>query len=78
MEIKTKLQPDNLQKKIEDYNLENDEVLMYRGKIYVPNSEELKNIILGEMHNVPYVGNPCYQKNIAAVERQYYWSGMEK
>jgi hypothetical protein len=39
MEIKTKLQQDNLQQKIEDYSLENDEILMYRGNIYVPNSQ---------------------------------------
>jgi hypothetical protein len=31
---------------------------MYKGKIYVPNSGEMKNIVVREMHNVPYVGNP--------------------
>jgi hypothetical protein len=35
-----------LQQKIEDYKLENDEILIYRGRIYVPNSQELKNMIL--------------------------------
>jgi hypothetical protein len=30
------------------------------------------------MHNVPYVGHPGYQKTIATVNRQYYWSGMKK
>jgi hypothetical protein len=38
MEIITKLQQGILQQKIEDYKLENDEILMYRGKIYVLNS----------------------------------------
>jgi hypothetical protein len=47
-----------LQQKIEEYKLDNDEILMYRGRIYVPNSQELKNIILREMYNVPYVGHP--------------------
>jgi hypothetical protein len=51
---------------------------MYRGGIYVPNSWELKNLILGEMHNVPYVGHLGYQKTIAAIKSQYYWSGMKK
>jgi hypothetical protein len=51
---------------------------MYRGKIYVPNSHELKNLLLGEMHNVPYAGHPGYQKTIADVKRQYYWPGMKK
>jgi hypothetical protein len=38
---------------------------MFRGGIYVPNSEEYKNMILREIHNVPYVGYPGYQKTIA-------------
>ena len=58
--------------------MENDEILMYRGIIYVPDSQELKNMILREMHNVPYVGHPGYQKTIAAVKNQYYWPAMKK
>jgi hypothetical protein len=30
------------------------------------------------MQNVPYVGHPGYQKTIATVKSQYYWSGMKK
>jgi hypothetical protein len=77
-ELVAKLQQGNLQQKIEDYKLENDETLIYRGIIYVPNSHELKNIILREKHNVPYVGHPGYQKTIAVVKRQYYWPNMKK
>jgi hypothetical protein len=77
-ELMAKLQQGNLQKKIEEYKLDNDEILMYRGRIYVPNSQELKNMILGEMHNVPYAGHPGYQKTIAAIKSQYYWPGMKK
>jgi hypothetical protein len=77
-ELVAKLQQGILQQKIEVYKLENDEILIYRGRIYVPNSQELKNIILREMHNVPYDGHPGYQKTIAAVKRQYYWPGMKK
>jgi hypothetical protein len=77
-ELVAKLQQGNLQQKIEEYKLINDEILMYRGRIYVPNSQELKNIILGEMHNVPYVGHPSYQKTIAAIKSQYYSPNMKK
>jgi hypothetical protein len=38
MEIITKSQQGILQQKIEEYKLGNDEIFMYRGKIYVPNS----------------------------------------
>jgi hypothetical protein len=67
-ELVTKLQQGNLQQKIEDYNLDNDEIPRYRGRIYVPNSNELKSLILREMHNVPYAGHPGYQKTIAVVK----------
>jgi hypothetical protein len=46
-ELVAKLQQGNLQQKIEDYKLDIDEILMYRGIIDVPNSHELKNMILG-------------------------------
>jgi hypothetical protein len=51
---------------------------MYRERIYVPNSQELKNLILREMHNVPYDGHPGYQKTIAVVKSQCYWPSMKK
>ena len=73
-----KLHQGNLQQKIEDYKLGIGEILMYRNRIYVPNSQELKILILKEIHNVPYVGHPGYQKTIAAVKSQYYWPSMKK
>jgi hypothetical protein len=44
----------------------------------VPNSMELKNIVLREMHNVPYVGHPGYHKSITFVRSQYLWPRMKK
>jgi hypothetical protein len=77
-ELVAKLQQGILQQKIEEYKLVNDGILMYRGIIYVPNYQELKNMILREMHNVPYAWNPGYHKTIAAVKSQYYSPGMKK
>jgi hypothetical protein len=51
---------------------------MYKGKVYVSNYGELKNELFKEMHIVPYVGNPKYQKTIAVVTSQYFWLGMNK
>jgi hypothetical protein len=48
--------------------MEGDEIIRYKGIIYVSNSRELKNMILGEMHNVPYVGQSGYQKTIATLK----------
>jgi hypothetical protein len=68
-ELVEKLQQGNLQQKIEEYELDNDEILMYRGRIYVPNSNELKNMILREMHNVPYVGSTQVIKKLLQLSR---------
>jgi hypothetical protein len=51
---------------------------MYKGKVYVLNSNELNTVVLKEMNNVPYVEHPRYQKTIAVVRSQYFWSGMKK
>ena len=77
-ELVAKLQQGNLQQKIIEYKLDNDEILMYKGRIYVPNSQELKNMILREMHHVPYAGHVGYHKTIASTKSQYYWPGMKK
>jgi hypothetical protein len=64
--------------KVEDYEFEADGTLMYKNIIYVPNSQELKIIILKEMHNVPYVGHPGYHKTVAVVKSHCFWPGMKK
>jgi hypothetical protein len=58
--------------------LKEDGILLYRGKVYVPNSMELKNIVLRELHNVSYDGHQGYQKSITIARSQYFWPGMKK
>jgi hypothetical protein len=78
MELVTKLQQGIMQQKVEYYELENDGILLYKNKIYVPNTHELKSMILKEMHNVPYFGHPGYQKTVEVVKSQFYWPGMKR
>jgi hypothetical protein len=51
---------------------------MHKNRIYVPSSEELRNLVLKEMHDVPYVGHPGYQKTTTTVRSQFFWLGMKK
>jgi hypothetical protein len=51
---------------------------LFKNRVYVPNSQELRNLVLKEMHNVPYVGHPGYQKTIVVVRGQYFWLGMKR
>jgi len=78
LKIKEELQQGNFQQKFNYYELKEDGILMYKGKVYMMNYSELKNAVLREIHNVPYDGHLGHYKIIAAVRSQYFWSGMKK
>jgi hypothetical protein len=50
---------------------------MHKNRIYIPSSGELGNLVLKEMHDVPYVGHLGYQKTIIVVRSQFFWPGMK-
>jgi hypothetical protein len=72
------LKQGKMPQKVENYKLENERILLYKKIIYVPNVQDLKFMILNEMHNVPYAGHPGYQKTVATVKSHYFWLGMKK
>jgi hypothetical protein len=65
MDLVTKLQQGKMPQKVENYKLEAYGILLYKNIIYVPNVQDLKLMILKEMHNVTYDGHPRYQKIVA-------------
>ena len=73
-----KLQKGKTLEGVEDYKLETNGILMYHNIIYVSNVQDLKLAILKEMHNVPFVEHPGYQKTVTAVKSHYFWLGMKK
>jgi hypothetical protein len=62
LQVKEKLQQGDVQQKIKE-----DGLLMHKSRIYVPSSGELMNLVLKEMHDVPYDGHLGYQKTITTV-----------
>jgi hypothetical protein len=78
MELVVKLQQGKMLQRVEYYKLKTDGTLLYKNKVYVSKSQELKITILKEMNNVPYVGHPGYQKTVAATKSHYFWPGMKK
>jgi hypothetical protein len=78
LQVKENLQQGNVQQKIKEYEIKEDKLLMHKNRIYVPSYGELRNLVLKEMHDVPYVGHPVYQKMIAVVRNQFFWMGMKK
>ena len=71
-QVKDKLQQQSLGKEYEGYKLEEDGLLTYKGRIYIPGVADLRRIIMDEIHQAPYFGHPGYQKTIATARKQYF------
>jgi hypothetical protein len=78
LQVKENLQQGNVQQKIKEYERKEGELLMHKNRIYVHSFGEMRNLVLKEMHDVPYVGHPGYQKMITKVRSQFFWLGMKK
>jgi hypothetical protein len=75
---KENLQQGDVQQKIKEYEIKKYGLLMHKNRIYDPSSGEMRNLVLKEMHDVPYVGHLGYQKKIIEVRSQFFWLGMKK
>ena len=64
--------------KVDNYNLGINGILLRKNRIFVPNVQDLKRMILHETHNVPYAGHPGYQNIVATIKSHYFWPGMKK
>jgi hypothetical protein len=54
--------------KVDNYNFGIDGIQLHKNKNFVPNVQDLKCMILHEIHNVPYAGHPGYQKIVAVIK----------
>ena len=50
VQIKDKLQQQNLERKYGGYQFEGDELLTYKNRIYIPNVADLRMIVMDEIH----------------------------
>ena len=76
--IKDKLQQQSLEKRYEEYKLEEDGLITYKGRIYIPNVAALRRVVMDEIHQASYFSHPGYQKTIATARKQYFWLGMKR
>ena len=63
--VKNKLQQQSLEKRYEGYKLEEDGLLIYKGRIYIPKVADLRRVVIDEIHQAPYSGHLGYQNTIA-------------
>ena len=69
-QVKDKLQQHSLQKRYEGYKLEEDGLITYKNRIYIPNVADLRRVVIDKIHQAPYSGHPGYQKTIATARKQ--------
>ncbi|QRW15647.1 Retrotransposable element Tf2 protein [Rhizoctonia solani] len=68
--------PPSIRKAYKDYDWEED-LLWYRGKLVVPDSEALKERLLREFHDAPLAGHPGQQRTLELLSCNYWWPGMK-
>jgi hypothetical protein len=64
--------------KYEGYQMLNDDLFNYKGRLYIPNCDDLKRFIMDELHKRPYNGHLGYHKMITATRKIFYWPGLKK
>ena len=58
--------------------MEEDGLLTYNNRNYIPNVVDMRRVIMDEIHQAPYSSHPGYQKTITIARKQYFWPGMKK
>ena len=57
-QVKDKLQQQSLEKRYKGYKLEEDGLLTYKGRIYIPDIAYLRRVVMDEIHQTSYSGHP--------------------
>lgn len=52
-------------------------ILFYKGKLYIPSSSSIKNILLDEFHSSPVGGHSGIHKTYGRLKENVYWQGMK-
>ena len=66
------------QEKSSDYGINKDQLLTFKGKLYIPNIMSLKEMIMNEYHHSNYSRHLGYQKMLIAIMKVYFWPDMRK
>jgi hypothetical protein len=61
----------------EGYSFDNDRLLSFNSRIYVPQNEELRSLILNEPHRVVYMAHPKVMKMKENLKPLFFWKGMK-
>jgi len=57
---------------------EDDRVLRFRGKIYVPRNADLRRQVVSLCHDTKVAGHPGHWKTLELISRDYWWPQMSR
>lgn len=63
--------------KFEGYELENDGILGFHGRMYIPDNRDLRDTILKEAHRAVHRAHPRVKKMYADTKKIFFWLGMK-
>jgi hypothetical protein len=66
-----------LDPKYEGYILEVDRLLRYRGRMYIPENEDIRSIILKKSHRALYYAHSGVKTMYADMRKLFFWVGMK-
>ena len=61
----------------EEWSHEQD-LILFRGKVYVPKDDDLRRQIVHNHHDSPVAGHPGRWKTLELVSRNYWWPGISR
>jgi hypothetical protein len=67
-----------LDPKYEGYSLEADRLFRYQGRMYIPESGDIRSIILNEVHRELYCAHSGVNKMYADMRKIFFWVGMKR
>ena len=60
------------------YHIEEDGLLRYQGRMYIPKEGGLREAILREAHRAHYCVHPAVKKMYADMKKLFFWAGMKR
>ena len=61
----------------ENFNISQYGVLIMKGRVCVPNVEDLRKLIMEEAHYLTYAMHPDSTKMYQTIKENYWWSGIK-
>jgi hypothetical protein len=62
--------------RFEGFMFDDDGLLRFKNRIYVPPNDELRGLILNEAHIVVYMAHPGVMKMRTYLKPLFFWKGM--